>query len=164
MGHQTPARSVEIRSGGSRSVQVKSQVTSTPRDPEPVESPVLPTKTPVPEQTPLLQDFGASISADGYMLGMNKSAVEPSKDLVFKANSLVEVRRANSLQVDERQWKVGDKIELSQLRMALPTRRESQKTEGDGAIRHSFPQASGVEVQVWIRNGRAQKFALIGKP
>lgn len=168
MVHQTPARSVEIQSGGSRSVQVSAPVTSSPAPAEPVHTPVaLPTPTlttPLVEETPLPQDFGATISADGYMPGMAKGVVQPSKRLIFKGNSLVEVREAKTLQVDEREWKVGDRVDLAQLRSLLPTRRESQKTERDGAIRHSFPQASGVDVQIWVLKGRAQKFALIRQP
>lgn len=167
MVHQTPARSVEIQKGGSRSVQVSAPVTSSPAAPEQVQTPVAlttPSPTPLAEVTPLPQDFAATISADGYMPGMAKGLVPPSKRLIFKGNSLVEVREAKTLQVDERVWKAGDKIELAQLRSLLPTRRESQKTERDGAIRHSFPQASGVEVQIWVLNGRAQKFALVRLP
>ncbi|MBX3171750.1 MAG: hypothetical protein KF760_30345 [Candidatus Eremiobacteraeota bacterium] len=152
MVHQTPARRVEIQSGGA---QVNVAVTGTPQP--------MATATPVAEETPLPQDFSASISADGYMLGMSKGAVQPSKRLIFKGTSLVQVLEARTLQVDEREWKAGDKVELAQLRAALPTRRESQKTERDGSTRHSFPLASGVEVQVWLHNGRAQKFALVSR-
>lgn len=166
MVHQTPVRSVQLRE--SRGVQISVPITSSPRPavvdtPVAVSSPVVVTATPVAEETPLPQDFGASISADGYMLGMAKGAVQPTKRLIFQGNSLVQVLQAKTLQVDEREWKVGDKVELAQLRAALPTRRESQKIERDGAIRHTFPQANGVEVQVWLQHGRAQKFALIAK-
>lgn len=161
MVHQTPARTVEVQK---RSVQVSLPVTNSPR-PVVSETP-LATSTPVPatpvaEETPLLQDFGTSISADGYMLGMARGAVQPSKRLIFQGNSLVQVLEAKSLQVDEREWKAGEKIELAQLRAALPTRRESQRAYRNGSTRHSFPQANGVEVQVWLENGRALKFALV---
>lgn len=165
MVHQTPVRRVEIRE--SRNAQVNVPVTLSP-EPKPavVETPtatpeVTSTPTPTADATPLLQDFGASISADGYMLGMTRGAVQPSKRLIFQGNSLSQVLDAKTLQVDEREWKVGDKLELALLRKTLPTRRESQKTEPKGTIRHSFPLDSGVEVQVWLQNGRAQKFALI---
>ncbi len=162
MVHQTPARSVHIETSGSRAVQV-----SAPPPPEPVVTvtPVVTaTPTPILEVTPLPQDFAVSISADGYMPGMSKGAVQPSQKLIFKGNRLVQVLEARTLQIDEHEWKAGDKVDLAQLRSLLPTRRESQKSEHDGATRHSFPQASGVEVQIWIRQGRAQKFALITAP
>ena len=164
MVHQTPARSVHIETSGTRAVQVSAPATRREPDPEPVvsETPVATaTPTPVAEVTPLPQDFAASISADGYMPGMSKAAVKPTKHLIFKGNTLVQVLNAKTLQIDEREWKVGDKVDLAELRGLLPTRRESQKSESDGSTRHSFPQASGVEVQIWIRAGRAQKFALI---
>jgi len=163
MVHQTPARSVHIETSGSRAVQVSAPVTSAPpAEPVVTETPVASaTASPIPEVTPLPQDFAASISADGYMPGMSKAAVQPSKKLIFKGNTLVQVLEAKTLQVDDREWKAGDKVDLAQLRSLLPTRRESQKSEPDGATRHSFPQASGVEVQIWIRQGRALKFALI---
>lgn len=167
MEHQKPVRSVEVERQ-TRSVEVTVPVT---RSAMPIESasPVAsdsPTparaETPAPEETPALQDFAPSISADGYTPGM--TAVAPTKNLVMRGGRLVEVREAKTLQVDDHQWKAGQKVDLAQLRAALPTRRESQKNERDGSNRHTFPQAGGLEVQVWIRNGQAQKFALRGIP
>ena len=157
MEHQKPVRSVEVQRQ-TRSVEVSVPVTST-ATPQVIQTP-LPSYSPTPvvEETPALQDFAPSISADGYTPGM--TAVTPAKNLVMRDGHLVEVRDAKLLQVDERQWKAGQKIDLAQLRAALPTRRESQKNERDGSNRHTFPQPGGLEVQVWIRNGHAQKFAL----
>ncbi|ODT58943.1 hypothetical protein ABS71_18275 [bacterium SCN 62-11] len=147
MEHRKPVRSVGVQRQ-TRQVEVSVPLTSSP--------------TPTVEETPVLQDFAPSISADGYTPGM--TAVPPNKNLVVRDGRLVEVREARVLQVDDRQWKVGEKVDLAQLRAALPTHRESQKNERDGSNRHTFPQPGGLEVQVWIRNGHAQKFSLRGIP
>ncbi len=162
MEHRKPVRSVGVQRQ-TRQVEVSVPLTSSP-PPEQTQTPVAQTSSPTPtvEETPVLQDFAPSISADGYTPGM--TAVPPNKNLVVRDGRLVEVREARVLQVDDRQWKVGEKVDLAQLRAALPTHRESQKNERDGSNRHTFPQPGGLEVQVWIRNGHAQKFSLRGIP
>lgn len=153
MVHQTPARTVELNppvSTGGR-----------PERPEdPPASLLTNSPTPAPQYTPSYEELPATISADGLMVGMTRAATAPSKTHIFQGNTLAEIREAHSLTVNAQQWQAGQKADLAALRKALPTRRESQKSERDGSIRHSFPQ-TGLEVQVWIRNGHYQRFALL---
>ncbi|MFN8608117.1 MAG: hypothetical protein U0931_11340 [Vulcanimicrobiota bacterium] len=158
MEHQTPARTVDLRPE------------TRPEVPPPVPPEVLvPSPTPslsaspAVEITPAYEELPPTISADGLMVGMGKAATAPSKLHVYRQGSLAEIHEASTLTVNAQEWKAGQKADLASLRKALPTRRESQKSERDGAVRHSFPQ-TGVEVQVWVKDGRYQRFALLKAP
>lgn len=156
MVHQTPAKTVELSPEGTPEAPPPVVVTQT--TPTPEAKPTTP--TPTPEVTPTYEELPPTISADGLMIGMGKAATPPSKIHVYQGTTLSEIHEAKTLTVNAQEWKAGQNADLAALRKALPTHRESQKSERDGAVRHSFPQP-GMEVQVWIKDGHYQRFALL---
>jgi hypothetical protein len=156
MVHQTPAKTIELSPHDTPQPQVViTETTPTPTPEAPKATP-----TPTPEVTPTYEELPPTISADGLMIGMGKAATPASKTHVYQGGTLSEIHEARTLSVDAQEWKAGQSADLAAVRKALPTRRESQKSERDGAVRHSFPQP-GVEVQIWIKDGHYQRFALL---
>lgn len=150
MEHHTPARTVEVSSRPAM-----------PARELPVE---INTPAPVATATPFSQDAPV-LSAENLRLGMTRQQVgklrpAPKARLTYQGEILSEIQDARELQADAKQWNAGQTADLRELREALPTRRESQRSQRDGGVCHAFP-LNGVEVRVWLKDGRYQKFALL---
>lgn len=72
---------------------------------------------------------------------------------------LLAVTEAPSLEIQGETLQPGQIADLAHLRQLIPSRRENQKFDVTGPVRHAFP-LNGVQVQIWIQDGKIQRLAL----